>query len=135
MSKFFVFILATLITTGCTKVSEYVATIIPGLKEEEPGQKTAKSLCPAEKPTVQVIEGVCEGDWEFSYDSKSKIYTCSLVYRDKIICPGGAVSIGQPSACIGQVDQYTKDKITSSNACKSKFKGAIPASYRLVCCT
>lgn len=135
MSKFLIFVLASFLTTGCTKVSEYVATIIPGLKEEEPAQKVAQNLCPADKPIAQIIEGVCEGDWNFSYHDESKIYTCSLVYKAAVTCPAGSVSIGQPSACNGQVDQHTKDKMTSQESCKSKFKGGIAASYRLVCCT
>ena len=134
MNRIIIFVLATFLTSGCTKVSEYVADFIPGFKEEEPAQKVAQSLCPSDKPTVQVVEGTCEGDWSFSYHSESKVYTCSLIYKTPIKCPAGSISIGQPSACNGQVDQHTKDKITSSNSCKLKFKGGVPASYRLVCC-
>lgn len=134
MIKFTVFLLASFLTVGCSKVSDYVATVIPGLKEEKELEKIDPGLCPADKPQALVVKGVCNGNWSYSYDSTSKVYTCSYTQKAAVTCPPGSVAIGQPSACGGQVDQHTKKTITSNATCDDLFLGEVRVAYRLVCC-
>lgn len=131
MKTLIVFLAASFLTTGCTKVTDYVTSII---SVEEENQKVVPSLCPADKPTAQVIEGVCDGTWSNSYDSTSKVYTCSYTQKAAVTCPSGSVSIGQPSGCGGQVDQHTKTTVTSNATCNDLFIGNVRVAYRLVCC-
>jgi len=132
MIKIAVFVLASFLTVGCSKVSDYVTTIITGEVEET--QKVAQNLCPADKPQALVVQGVCTGNWSYSYDSKSKIYTCSYAQKAAVTCPPGAISIGQPSGCGGQVEQHTKKTVTSEATCKDLFLSEVRVAYRLVCC-
>lgn len=136
MNKILIFIIASFLTVGCSRVSNYVATVFsPEKKEEDSVVKIINPICPPNKPSAQIIEGQCDGEWTYDYDSSTQIYTCSYVYKAKITCPRGAVSIGQPSACTGQVDQYTKEPVNDNNQCASLFKQGVAASYRLVCCS
>lgn len=135
MNKIAVFVLATFLTTSCTKVSDYVASIVGGNEKKEEEMRKVPSMCPSDKPNPQIVEGHCEGDWSFSYDSQDKIYTCSYTHKTTITCPAGTVSIGQPSACGGQLEQYTLKKITNNDKCDDLFKDKVQVSYRLVCCT
>lgn len=136
MNKLLVFILASFLTTGCERTSNYVATIFEGPKPEEPvAKKENHILCPPDKPTLSVYEGKCAGEWDHSYDSNTQIYTCTYEYNKPKTCPSGSISIGQPSACEGQVDQHTKESVTSDSSCETLFKDNISASYRIVCCS
>jgi len=131
MKILFVVLAAFILTTGCTETIDYVKSIVT---VEEEAEKLAPNLCPADKPQALVVKGVCTGDWSYSYDSTSKIYTCTHTQKATVYCPPGAVVIGQPSACGGQVDQYTKTAITSNATCGDLFGGNAHVAYRLVCC-
>lgn len=135
MIKIAVLLLASFLTTSCSKVSDYVAGVISSIEEEiEETQKVAPSLCPADKPKPLVVQGVCTGNWSYSYDSNSKVYTCSYSQKAAVTCPPGAVTIGQPSGCGGQVDKYTKKTVTSNATCDDLFLSEVRVAYRLVCC-
>lgn len=131
MKILFVVLAAFIFGTGCTETIDYVKSIVT---VEEEAEKLAPNLCPADKPQALVVKGVCTGDWSYSYDSTSKVYTCTHTQKATVYCPPGAVVIGQPSACGGQVDQYTKQTITSNATCGDLFGGNAHVAYRLVCC-
>ncbi len=134
MIKFTVFLLASFLTVGCSKVSDYVAGVIPGLIEETELEKVDPGLCPADKPKALVVQGVCTGNWSHSYDATSKVYTCTYTQKAAVYCPPGSVVIGQPSGCGGEVEQYTKKTVTSDAACNDLFLSEVRVAYRLVCC-
>lgn len=135
MNKLAIWVLLLFWATGCSKASDYVSDFIAEITEEKVvPQKVVPNLCPADKPTAKIIEGDCEGDWSFSYDAASKVYTCRYKHTQVVTCPAGTVSIGQPSACTGQVDQHTKLTVASNSKCDDLFKSQVKISYRLVCC-
>lgn len=131
MKMCIVFLAALFFATGCTETIDYVKNIIT---VEEEAQKVAPNLCPADKPFALVVKGVCTGNWSNSYDSTSKVYTCSYTQKAAVYCPPGSVVIGQPSGCGGQVDQHTKTAINSNADCDDLFGGNARVAYRLVCC-
>lgn len=133
MIKLTVFLLASFLTVGCSRVSDYVASVIPGIKEAEL-EKIDPGLCPADKPKALIVQGVCTGSWSHSYDATSKVYTCTHTQKAAVTCPPGSVVIGQPSGCGNQVEQYTKKTITSNDTCDDLFANEVRVAYRLVCC-